>query len=415
VTESSGGSGHHNNSSRRSSRGRRGSSSNSDSNGSSSNSGGSSSSSSRKLGLIINPVAGLGGRVGLKGSDGVEIQKKALELGAVPEALNRAIQALERVRSAGDMELVTYPGEMGEDAARQCGLEPTVIGAIEPGETTAEDTRQAAEEMEQLSMDLLLFAGGDGTARDIYDAVGDHLPALGIPAGVKIHSAVFATSPKNAGDLASLYLRGRASRLVEAEVMDIDEEALREGVVAAKLYGYLKIPFRRALVQSQKSASEPAEGTAQEAIAFAVVEGMEDDCLYIIGPGTTTRAVMTRLGLEKTLIGVDVVENGELVAADVNESQILQLLEGREARIIVTPIGGQGCIFGRGNQQISADVIKRVGRENIIVVGTTGKINAMGGRPLWVDTGDRAADGMLSGYMKVVAGYNEEVVCRISA
>jgi len=369
----------------------------------------------KRLGLIVNPVAGIGGRVGLKGSDGPEIQKKALELGAVPESLNRAAQAFERIKPIkDDLEVITYPGEMGEDAARACGFEPTVIGSIKQGETAAEDTRNAVREMLRLKVNLLLFAGGDGTARDIYNAVGTGIPVLGIPAGVKIHSAVFAVNPLCAGDLAVSYLRGRVSSLREAEVMDIDEEAFRQSIVSAKLYGYLKIPFHRRLVQGQKAASNPGEKASLAAIACDVVDRMEDDYLYIIGPGTTTRAITSELGLGKTLVGVDVVLNQRLLAADVNEAQLLKLLESHKAKVIVTPIGGQGCIFGRGNQQISPQVVKRVGRDNIIVVSTSGKLYSLGRRPLWVDTGDRAIDRMLSGYIRVVTGYNERAVRKVS-
>jgi predicted polyphosphate/ATP-dependent NAD kinase len=366
----------------------------------------------KRLGLIVNPVAGIGGRVGLKGSDGAEIQKKALALGAVPQSLNRAIQALERLKPVD--EIITYPGEMGEEAARACGFEPTVIGSIRPGNTTPEDTMNAAREMLRLHVDLLLFAGGDGTARDIYNAIGEKLPALGIPAGVKIHSAVFGANPISAGDLAASYLRGKVSNLREAEVMDIDEEAFRQGIVSARLYGYLKVPFQRRLLQGLKTPSSPGERAAMASIAADVVSNMEDGWLYIIGPGTTTRAITSRLGLDKTLIGVDVVAEGELVATDVNESQLLELLKKRKAKIVVTPIGGQGYIFGRGNQQISPKVIEKVGRENIIVVSTTGKIHSLRGRPLWVDTGDRAVDKMLSGYTRVITGYDERIVYKVS-
>jgi predicted polyphosphate/ATP-dependent NAD kinase len=367
-----------------------------------------------KLGLIVNPVAGIGGRVGLKGSDGAEIQRRALELGAVPQSQHRAIQALERITSVDGLELITYPGEMGEDAARGCGFQPTVIGSIKPGETTPEDTVDAARDMLRLNVNLLLFAGGDGTARDIYNAIGDGLPVLGIPAGVKIHSAVFGTNPLSAGDLAASYLQGKVSALREGEVMDIDEEAFRQGIVSAKLYGYLKVPFQRRLVQSLKTPSSPGEQAAMAAIAADVVSNMENGWLYIIGPGTTTRAITSRLGLDKTLIGVDVVADGKLIAADVNEAQLLELLQGRKAKIIVTPIGGQGYIFGRGNQQISPKVIEKVGRNNVIVVSTTGKIHSLRGQPLWVDTGDRAVDEMLSGHIRVVTGYNERIVYRVS-
>jgi predicted polyphosphate/ATP-dependent NAD kinase len=368
----------------------------------------------KRLGLIVNPVAGLGGRVGLKGSDGAEIQKRALELGAMPQAQNRAIEALERIKPVDGLEVITYPSEMGEDAARACGFEPKVIGSIRPGKTTAEDTMNAAREMLRLDVDLLLFAGGDGTARDIYNAISDSLPVLGIPAGVKIHSAVFGTNPRSAGDLAASYLQGKVSTLREAEVMDIDEEAVRRGVVSARLYGYLKVPFQRRLLQGLKAPSSPGEEAAMAAIAADVVDNMEPGCLYIIGPGTTTRAITARLGLAKTLIGVDVVADGKLVAADVNESQLLELLKGRKAKIIVTPIGGQGYIFGRGNQQISPEVIKRVGKDNIIVVSTVGKIHSLGGRPLLVDTGDREVDEMLSGYIRVVTGYDERIIYKVA-
>jgi predicted polyphosphate/ATP-dependent NAD kinase len=374
------------------------------------------------LGLIVNPVAGLGGRVGLKGSDGADIQRQARALGAEPHAQERAIEALRRMRRVKDLQIVTYPGEMGEDTARAAGFEPEVLGDIVPGKTTAQDTRRAARQMHELGVDLLLFAGGDGTARDIYEAVGLEQPALGIPAGVKIHSAVYATHPASAGELAALYLEGQVSSLREAEVMDIDEEAFRKGTLQARLYGYLKVPFRASLVQSQKVPSS-GEAASLAAIAEDVTNKMAPGVLYIVGPGTTTRAIVHELGLTKTLLGVDVVLDGELVARDANESDLLRLLdqqggqEGTEppARIIVTPIGGQGYLFGRGNQQISPRVIRGVGVENILVVSTPDKLHALGSQPLLVDTGEREVDEMLSGYVMVVTGYNERAVRKVAA
>jgi len=272
----------------------------------------------------------------------------------------------------------------------------------------------------------LLFAGGDGTARDIYRAVGNRsrhspgqeIPVLGIPAGVKIHSAVFAANPTSAGELARLYLQGQVSSLKEAEVMDIDETAYRQGIVSAKLHGYLRIPFRRRLIQSAKTPSGPGEEEAMRAIACDVTDDMEDRCLYIIGPGATTRAITAGLGLSKTLVGVDVITarspgRGELTAADVSEPQLLQLIEPPNAKIIVTPIGGQGHIFGRGNQQLSPRVIDKVGAHNIIIVSTPEKLHSLYGRPLWVDTGDRTIDRILAGHIQVVTGYNERVVYRV--
>jgi predicted polyphosphate/ATP-dependent NAD kinase len=359
--------------------------------------------------------------VGLKGSDGLHVQRKALALGAVPHAQDRALEALARLRSVDGLEVVTWAGTMGENAARIAGFAPTVAGAAALEDSTADDTRAAAAEMGELGVDLLLFAGGDGTARDICEALGgvsgEGPPVLGVPAGVKIHSAVYATNPLNAGDLAALFLSGRVSALRSAEVMDIDEEAVREGRVSARLYGYLRVPLRTSLVQSVKSASGPGEAAAMDAIAAAVTESMQPGTLYLVGPGTTTRAIAARLGLEKTLVGVDALANGELLASDLNEGQILAMIDAREpgeVKIIVTPVGGQGCIFGRGNQQLSPDVLARVGRDNIIVVSTQEKLNALSSSPLWVDTGDRDVDAMLAGHMRVITGYKEEGICRVS-
>jgi predicted polyphosphate/ATP-dependent NAD kinase len=367
-----------------------------------------------KVGLIVNPVAGLGGRVGLKGSDGSEIQRQALELGAMPQAQARAVQALERLRPLrGRMELITYPGEMGEDVARACGLGPVVVGTIQPGQTTAEDTRRAAREMRDMGVELILFVGGDGTARDVYEAVGEELVVLGIPAGVKIHSAVYATHPAVAGELAALYLQGRADGIREAEVMDIDEEAFRQGSLSAQLYGFLRVPVRPGLVQSQKVPSTGEEASVS-AIAIDVVEKMEPGVLYILGPGTTVRAIAAEMGAKKTLLGVDVVLDRELVLADANEAQLLELVDRRPAKIVVTLIGGQGFIFGRGNQQLSPRVIAAVGRENIVVVSAPDKLHALGQQALLVDTGDLEVDAMLSGYLLVTTGYNERAVRKVA-
>jgi len=370
----------------------------------------------KKLGLIINPIAGMGGSVGLKGSDSYDILKKARELGAKPESPRRTVDALRNITHIKDnIELITCPYEMGEEEARECGFSPTVIGSIKRDRTTSHDTENAAKEMLRLKVNLLLFAGGDGTARDIYNVIGDRMPALGIPAGVKIHSAVYATSPKNAGDLAARYLEGETPdiRLREAEVMDIDEQAFRENRLIARLDGYLKVPYERGLVQDAKAGSILGEEASMDVIADDIINNMPDDYLYIIGPGTTTRAIMEKLGLKNTLLGVDAVYQGKLVDSDLNESQLLKMIAGKRAKIVVSVIGRQGYIFGRGNQQISAEVIKKVGRENIIVVATKNKILSLRGSPLLVDTGDSEVDQMLTGYIQVVSGFGERFVLKV--
>jgi len=370
----------------------------------------------RKLGVIVNPVAGMGGRVGLKGSDGIEILEKARKMGAKPEAPRRAAEALKVIANIKDqIKVYAYPHEMGADECLEAGLEPEVIGSIKSGATRPEDTMEAARLMVAKEVDLILFAGGDGTARNIHTAIGaNNIPVLGIPAGVKIHSAVYAINPRSAGEVASLYLQGKVVEIKEAEVMDIDEEAFREGRVNARLYGYLRVPVERR-VQSVKSGAHSEQAEIQ-GMAADVVANMEPDTLYIIGPGTTTRSIMERLGLEYTLLGVDVVLNKQLLQLDVGEEQLFNLVEQHKgnARIVVTAIGGQGHIFGRGNQQISPRIIRKVGKNNITVVASRDKLVALQPHPLLVDTGDPDLDQELSGYVRVVTGWEDSIMYRVS-
>jgi len=363
------------------------------------------------IGLIVNPVAGMGGRLGLKGTDGAA-GDKALARGATPVAPERAAIALSAFVGSG-AEIVTYPHEMGEDEARECGLEPIVIGSIKSGKTTSDDTKRAARDMLERGVDLLFFAGGDGTARDVLDAIGEEIPVIGIPAGVKMYSAVFAVDAERAGELGLKFLNEHLP-LRESEVMDVDESVLHENRISAKLYGYLKVPYEGDLVQSAKSAEAHWEESALEGIALEVTEGMEDDRYYIIGPGSTTRGILEILGHEKTLLGIDIVYNRALIAKDASEDEILKAIKDKKSSIIVTPIGSQGFLFGRGNQQISAEVIRLVGKENIIVIATKEKMLSLKGRPLLVDTGDREVDDMLEGYTRIITDYGRAMVYRIA-
>jgi len=364
-----------------------------------------------KLGLIVNPIAGMGGSVGLKGTDGRKVIRQARTLGAVPRAPARATATLEElVRVGAEFELLTCAGAMGEASALACHLTPTVVYRPASVETTAEDTRRAAREMRKLAVDLILFAGGDGTARDVHEAVGGDVPALGIPAGVKIHSAVFAVSPRAAGDLLAGFLRGRTGAMREAEVMDVDEAAYRRGQLATRLFGYLRVPYDPQLVQGAKVRSR-SDDTAAEELARSVVARMDRETLYVVGPGTTTRRITTLMGLESTLLGVDVILDGQVLALDVAERDLLRLVRDHpRARIIVTPIGGQGFLFGRGNQQISGRVVRAVGIQNVIVVATPGKLASLGGRPFLVDTDDEELNRTLAGFIAVTTGDRQEAI-----
>lgn len=363
-----------------------------------------------RIGLVVNPVAGLGGAAGLKGSDGVEVQREALARGAVPRAGDRAAQAVRTLLSRRrETELVTVGGAMGEDSALAAGATPEVVGRG-ASDTTAADTRAAVIAL--AGVDLLLFAGGDGTARDVLDAVrelGDGAPpVLGIPAGVKVYSGCFALSPATAGFLAA----EGVDRVVEAEIVDLDEERYRHGLVSPRLYGTLKVPAARARLSGRKTGSSSAIPASAEGIAQEVAARMRPGVRYVLGPGATTAAVGRELGLATSLLGVDVVQDGELVAADVTESELFDLVKDTAAVVVLSVIGGQGFVLGRGNQQVSPRVLDHT---ELTVLATQQKLAALGGRPLLADTGDQETDKRLSGHVRVITGYRESAIYRIQA
>lgn len=421
------------------------------------------------MGLVVNPVAGLGGAAGLKGSDGAEVQRAALARGATPRAGERAARAVRALLSRRPgTRLVTAPGPMGEHSARAAGAPHDLVRSsrsAEPGPsgaTSARDTREAVLAM--AGVDLLLFAGGDGTARDVLDAVrelrerGDRVPpVLGIPAGVKVYSGCFAVSPAAAGLLAAAYVSGASAAsgasggsgtsgisgmsgrepgraaLAEAEVVDLDEDRYRQGLVSPVLYGALPVPAAPAALSGRKAGSSGTAPGTVEGIAREVVSRMRPGVRHVLGPGATTRAVGRELGLATTLLGVDVVERderdgagGRLVAADVSEAELSGLVGGRETVLVLSVIGGQGFVLGRGNQQVSPRVLRtvlgdapgdaagaRTGR--LLVLATQQKLAALGGRPLLADSGDEDLDRMLAGHVQVITGYHESTIYRLSA
>lgn len=348
----------------------------------------------KTIGFIVNPVAGMGGAVGLKGTDGAAILERAVALGAKPIAAARAEAFLNELAPLKNyIRLLVGAGEMGETEAQRQSYTYTVVGEKHQ-QTSSEDTKAIAQKMVDAHADLLVFCGGDGTTRDILKAVDNRLPVLGVPTGVKMHSAIFAVTPRAAARVVYRFLNGELP-LREAEVMDVDEHAFREGRLSAELFGYLLSPYEPQLIQVSKMSSPATEDEVrnQAAIAVYVIENMQPETLYIMGPGTTIRTITDLLDQKKTLLGVDLLVNKQIIEKDVNENQILEKLQnftGKSVKVVVTLIGGQGFIFGRGNQQISAKVIRQVGLENIIVAATSSKLRNL--RSLKVDTGDPALD-----------------------
>lgn len=352
------------------------------------------------IGFLINPIAGMGGAVGMKGTDG-DALKKSLKLGAHPVSADKARIALMGLRRSV-AKFYTCSGVMGEDLLRELGFDYAVVYKAKK-KTTAQDTKKACQAFLGKGSELILFSGGDGTARDIVNVVGIKALILGIPAGVKMSSSVFTVSPERAGELLSSFVLG-STEATDGEILDIDEEAYRRGVFDVKLYGYART-LKAPSIQVRKNVFHGlGEEESQEGIARFVLEFMDQETMYILCPGTTTKRICDMLRLKKTLLGVDVLKNRRILAEDANEEKLLRLLETySKTGILVSPIGSQGFIFGRGNQQISAEVIRKVGVENILVLSTPNKLSQT--PVLYVDTGDRSLDDTLSGKIRVITGY----------
>lgn len=361
----------------------------------------------KKLGLIINPIAGMGGKVGLKGSDGKEVIEQARELGAKPESGGKALKALKKLEPLKD-DLMVYVanGPMGEDVIKETSLNYEV--AYNAGEETdPEDTEKLAKQFLEQGVDLILFAGGDGTARNIAAAVGLDIPVLGIPAGVKIHSPVYGRSPESAGEMAYLYLSGDEIQVQEEEVIDIEEEAFRRDEIITEIYGYLNVPYDTSHMQNLKSITPQSDTEAQLSAALQVLDDMKDGYYYIIGSGSTNGRILEELDLPVTMLGVDIIKDKKLVAKDVNESEIIDIIKGQPTKLVVTPMGGQGYIFGRGNQQLSANVLRELDKKDIIIIASPGKMDGLGSNPLLIYTGDEEIDEEFSGYYSVITGYGQ--------
>ncbi|MES9608892.1 NAD(+)/NADH kinase, partial [Actinomadura sp. NPDC000929] len=271
--------------------------------------------------------------------------------------------------------------------------------------TTQTVARAATHADLQRVVDLLLFAGGDGTARDVLDAVGSSVPVLGVPTGVKMHSAVFGATPRAAGEAAALMAAGGV-RIRDAEVMDLDEDAVRDGRVSARLYGHVRVPDIPVRVQQRKVGGTVADPSSVAGIAAGLAERAGPSGLLVLGPGTTMRAVAAALGADVPLMGVNVLAgDGTVVAADAAAAELEALAGATPAWIAVTPIGGQGFLFGRGNQQISPAVLRAAGRDRLAAAATEAKLASLGGRPLLVDTGDEDLDASLRGHLPVLTGH----------
>ncbi|MHC1631175.1 MAG: ATP-NAD kinase family protein [Methanotrichaceae archaeon] len=351
------------------------------------------------MGFLINPISGMGGSVGLKGTDG--LAEEAKKRGAKPISPRRARATLE-VLGEVNVLFLTASNDMGEKVLQECNFEHLVVHQVSEI-SSASDTKAACRSFLGHDVDLIVFCGGDGTARDVASVVRS-APILGIPAGVKMHSGVFAVSPQAAADLISEYLQDKL-RVRETEIVDVDEEKYRSGILETKVYNIAKTPYKPAFVQERKQVyRSDSEDEFKHQIAEFASEFMRDGSAYVIGAGTTTSTIGEILGIKTTLLGVDVVCDGKLICEDASEQDLLRALDQVDkAKIIISPIGAQGFVLGRGSQQISSRVLRQVGVENMIIVATPHKLREL--PYLLVDTGDLELDRLISGRCQVVTGY----------
>lgn len=353
----------------------------------------------RTIGFIVNPIAGMGGRVGLKGTDGKVTEAK--ERGATPRAPSRGEAVLETLSNQDTpLEVLTWGGAMGADEAAATDLEVTVLGQPDGEETGAEDTIDAVSAFLEAGVDLVLFVGGDGTAVDVHETIESSetsSPMLGAPAGVKVYSSVFAVSPQAAGRIAATF-----DRTAEREVNDIDEDAYRDGEVRAELKGLATVPVAENLQSSKQIVGGDVEG-----LAAGIAEEADPDTTYVLGPGGTLKTIKSAFGFEGSPLGVDVFRDGDVRLTDGSEAEILDVL-GEQNEIIVSPIGGQGFIFGRGNDQLSPEIIRQ---SEVTVVASAEKMDATD--VLRVDTGDPALDEELRGWIRVRIGRVEQRMVKV--
>ena len=370
-----------------------------------------------KLGLIINPYAGIGGSVGLKGSDGDEIRTEAFARGAEVRALSRMQRCLDLLKPfTQDIHVYCFAEDMGETAAQHSSLHYTIVGQAQTHPSNAQDTFAATAALIKESVDIILFAGGDGTARNIADVLqaagADQQVVLGVPSGVKMHSGVYAITPEAAAEIVLCLLRKQLVNIQACDVRDIDEAAFREGKVKTRMYASMFVPVLPQLLQQVKNSGAAQDELVKLDIANYLIDNLIDNALYIVGPGSTTKVFLAQLGVEGSLLGVDVILNRQLIALDVSAQQLCELMQNHadDVHLIVTAIGGQGHIIGRGNQQLTPDILKKTDRQYIHIIATKEKILSLNGRPLLVDSNDPVLDKSFSGYQSVLVGYDEFIL-----
>ena len=375
-----------------------------------------------RVGIIVNPDAGLGGRLGFKGSDGRAAE--AREAGAQDRAGPRMTQCMIKFdellksslnRSNIKPEIYTWSGRMGGDWLS--GLDYHSIGNT-PHPTTALNTNDLVHQLIDKEVDVILYAGGDGTTRDIVNSLGDKkTPLIGVPGGVKMHSGCFATTPNAAAEVLFSFVIGDLMASI-TEVMDLDEEIYLTGEWKVRMYGEALTPASPRFMQGSKQQVERAsEEEIIEGLAAHIGDLIETDLdlMVVWGSGGTLRMIGEILGQDLTLLGID-IQHKDKIHTDLNEKQLIEVLEQHSGNkiLLLSPMGGQGFLIGRGNLQLSPTVLRLIGINSILGVATPAKLTGLSN--VRIDTGDADLDLEFKErkFVKMLQGYRTTRVIRVS-
>ena len=364
-----------------------------------------------RLAVVVNPDAGLGGKLGFKGSDGRAAEARAA--GAQDRAGPRMRICLEKLSELArePIEILAWDGRMGGD-----WIPGEYTSTGKTPETT--DATSTSEFIKAHSPDLFLYAGGDGTTRDIVEALGEReIPLVGVPGGVKMHSGCFATTPKAAAEVVWSFFTGDLM-VARTEVMDLDEEVYRKGEWKVRMYGEAFTPASPRWMQGAKEqVQRESEEETLEAMSSHVANLVEEnpDLMLVWGSGGTLRQMCKQNGHESTLLGIDIQHAGKMYN-DLNESGLLEIINQHqgEIKLLLSPMGGQGFLIGRGNLQLSPEVLRSIGTDNILGIATPAKL--LGLNELRIDTGDEGLDAEIRAkkYLKVLQGYRTTRVIRVA-
>jgi predicted polyphosphate/ATP-dependent NAD kinase len=367
-----------------------------------------------RVGFLINPIAGMGGKAGLHDTSVANLELAVLR-GASPESGARAFRTLQRLRMlVPDCAIYTAGGSMGADVATSCGFTPHIVYSPRVATLTdSHDTTKTVLALQKEAIDLVLFAGGDGTARDIMISLDSQTPVLGIPAGVKMRSGVFARTPESAAQIVAAYILGQAT-MTEADIVDADQNEMQSANTSMHLYGSVKVPLAYGALQPMKTRSASSSKSDIHNLARQIATSLDPERLYIFGPGTTIKSILLELDLETNPLGIDITLGKDLLIADASEVQLLQHLSSDlEATLYLGVVGGQGFLLGRGNQQLTSQVIGRIGEENVVIMADREKVSGLQPPRLWVDLGDEMPVSILAGYRKVWTGPQDALLMKV--